>query len=64
MLFFETEKKIRKVILERKANEDKSHYIEENADPEKVVADTLKLLRDEIERKKSRIQSESKMSYK
>ncbi|MDR0235964.1 hypothetical protein [Acinetobacter sp.] len=53
MLFFETEKKIRKVIFDRKANENKSHYIEENADPEKVVADTLELLRAEIEKRKN-----------
>ena len=53
MFFFETEKKIRKVIFDRKANEAKSYYIEENADPEKVVAETLELLRIEIEKRKN-----------
>ncbi|MEQ1119380.1 hypothetical protein [Acinetobacter junii] len=67
MLFFTTEKMIRKAILDRKAKSDqnKSLYIEENADPEKVVADTIELLKDEIERrKKSRMQQELRSDCK
>lgn len=49
MIFFSTERQIRKKLLE---NSDSSKYIREDADPEKVVAETMRLVQLELARKK------------
>ncbi|MDQ8935846.1 hypothetical protein [Acinetobacter rudis] len=49
MLFFSTERQIRKKLLDQK---DNSKYIREDADPEKVVAETMRLVQLELARKR------------
>lgn len=49
MIFFSTERQIRKKLLE---NSDSNKYIREDADPEKVVAETMRLVQLELARKK------------
>ncbi|TCM66478.1 hypothetical protein EC844_11378 [Acinetobacter calcoaceticus] len=49
MIFFSTERQIRKKLLDKT---DNSKYIREDADPEKVVAETMRLVQLEIARKR------------
>lgn len=49
MLFFSTERQIRKKLLDQT---DNSKYIREDADPEKVVAETMRLVQLELARKR------------
>ncbi|WP_139851939.1 hypothetical protein [Acinetobacter pullicarnis] len=49
MLFFSTERQIRKKLLDKS---DSSKYIREDADPEKVVAETMRLVQLELARKR------------
>lgn len=49
MLFFSTERQIRKKLLDQTNH---SKYIREDADPEKVVAETMRLVQLELARKR------------
>ncbi|EPF73602.1 hypothetical protein [Acinetobacter rudis] len=49
MLFFSTERQIRKKLLDQT---DNCKYIREDADPEKVVAETMRLVQLELARKR------------
>ncbi len=49
MIFFSTERQIRKKLLDQT---DCRKYIREDADPEKVVTETLRLVQEELARKR------------